>query len=106
MGVTDLRPNFTQIIGHNSINVHRIPTKLGTEIRLNEPFMYTKCQLNRSMHLIGVRPRTRDIKIPKDQRHQDAVEEVGCDFVPLVVETFGVWSSVETGSLLLTRMTH
>ena len=38
MGVTDLRPYFTQIIGHNSMNVHRIPTKLGTEIRLNEPF--------------------------------------------------------------------
>ena len=27
-----------QIIGHNSVNVHRIPTKVGTEIRLNEPF--------------------------------------------------------------------
>ena len=26
------------------------------------------------------------------QRHQDAVEETGCDFIPLVVETFGVWS--------------
>ena len=38
MGVTDLRPYFTQIIGNNSVNVHRIPTKLGTEIRLNEPF--------------------------------------------------------------------
>ena len=31
-------------------------------------------------------------KLAKDQRHQDAVEEVGCDFVLLVVETFGVWS--------------
>ena len=38
VGVTDLRPYFTQIIGHNSVNVHRIPTKVGTEIRLNEPF--------------------------------------------------------------------
>ena len=36
MGVTDLRPHFTHIIGHiNSVNVHRIPTKLGTEIRLS-----------------------------------------------------------------------
>ena len=26
MGLTDLRPYFTQIIGHNSVNVHRIPT--------------------------------------------------------------------------------
>ena len=37
MGVTDLRPYFTQIIGHNSVNVHRIPTKVGTEIRRYEP---------------------------------------------------------------------
>ena len=36
--MTDLRPYFTQIIGHNSVNVHRIPTKVGTEIHLNEPF--------------------------------------------------------------------
>ena len=41
MGVTDLQPYFTQIIGHNSVNVHRIPTKLGTEIHYNEPF--NKC---------------------------------------------------------------
>ena len=39
MGVTDLRPFSTRIIGHNSVNVHRIPTKVGTEIRLNEPFL-------------------------------------------------------------------
>ena len=32
------------------------------------------------------------VELAKDQRHQDAVEEVECDFVPLVVETFGVWS--------------
>ena len=42
--MTDLRPYFTQIIGHNSVNVHRIPTKVGTEIRLNEPFKCAKFQ--------------------------------------------------------------
>ena len=31
-------------------------------------------------------------ELAKDARHQDAVEETGCDFIPLVVETFGVWS--------------
>ena len=35
--MTDLRPYFTQIIGHNSVNVHRIPTKVGTEIPLMSP---------------------------------------------------------------------
>ena len=44
MGVTDLRPYFTQIIGHNVTNVYRIPTKVGTEIRLNEPFKCAKFQ--------------------------------------------------------------
>ena len=28
-----------QIIGHNSVNVHQIPTKVGTGIRLNDPFI-------------------------------------------------------------------
>ena len=51
MGVTDLQPYFTQIIGHNSVNVHRSPTKLGTEIRLNEPFKCAKFQPNWSTHL-------------------------------------------------------
>ena len=50
MGVTDLRPYFTQIIGHDSVNVHRIPTKLGTEIRLNEPFKCAKFQPDPSTH--------------------------------------------------------
>ena len=44
MGVTDLRPYFTRIIGHNSMNVHRIPTQLGTEIRCNDPFKCANLQ--------------------------------------------------------------
>ena len=40
-----------QIIGHNSVNVHQIPTKLGTDIQLNELFKYTKLQYDRSMCL-------------------------------------------------------
>ena len=51
MGVTDLQPYFTQIIGHKSMNVHRIPTKVGTEICLNEPFKCAKFQSDWSMHL-------------------------------------------------------
>ena len=50
MGVTDLRPYFTHIIGHNSVNVHRIPTKVGTELRLNEPFKCAKFQPYPSTH--------------------------------------------------------
>ena len=25
-------------------------------------------------------------------RHRGVIEEAGCDFIPLVVETFGIWS--------------
>ena len=51
VGVTDLRPYFTQIIGHNSVNVNRIPTKVGTEICLNEPFKCAKFQPDLNAHL-------------------------------------------------------
>ena len=51
MSVTDLQLYFRQIIGHSSVNVHRIPTKVGTEIRLNESCKYTKLQLDQSMCL-------------------------------------------------------
>ena len=51
--MTDLRPYFTQIIGHNSVNVHRIPTKVGTEIRLNEPFKCAKFQPDPSEIFFG-----------------------------------------------------
>ena len=49
--MTDLLPYFTQIIGHNSVNVHRLSTQLGTEIRLDEPFKYSKFQLDWGTHL-------------------------------------------------------
>ena len=32
------------------MNVHRIPTQLGTDIRLNEPFKFTKFQPDWSTH--------------------------------------------------------
>ena len=51
MRVIDLRPYFTQVIGQNSVNAHRLPNTLGTEIRLNEPSKYTKFQLDLSMRL-------------------------------------------------------
>ena len=46
-GVTDRRPYFTQIIGHNSANVHQIPTKVGIKIRLNVLFKGAKFQSDR-----------------------------------------------------------
>ena len=51
MGVTDLRSYFTRIIDHTPVNVHRIPTKVGIEIRLNEPFKCANFQPDWSTHL-------------------------------------------------------
>ena len=48
--MTDLRPYYTHIIGHNSVNVHRIPTKVGTEIRRNGPIKCAKFQPDPSTH--------------------------------------------------------
>ena len=62
MGVTDLRPCFTQIIGHNSVNVHRISTKLGTEIRLNEPFKCANVQPDWSTHLCFIADFAKYVK--------------------------------------------
>ena len=42
--------NVTKIIGHTSVNVHRISTKLGTEIHLNEPFTCATFQPDWSTH--------------------------------------------------------
>ena len=30
-------------------------------------------------------------ELAKEQKHRDSAEETKCDFIPLVVETFGVW---------------
>ena len=32
-------------------------------------------------------------EVAKDDKHLAAVEKVGSDFIPLVVETFGIWKS-------------
>jgi len=40
-----------QKINYNSLNLVQIPTKIGTEMRFNEPFMCTKFQHDRSMRL-------------------------------------------------------
>ena len=66
--MTDLRPYFTQIIGHNSVNVHRIPTKVGTGIRLNELFKVP--------YFSPIRARIRVLwRILRSVRNEEEVEE-------------------------------
>ena len=44
VSMTEVQPYFTHIIGHNSVNVNQIPTKLGAKIHFNEPFKCAKFQ--------------------------------------------------------------
>ena len=50
VGVTDVQPYFMRISSHNTMNIHWIPTKFGTEIHYNEPFTCAKFQLDWSTH--------------------------------------------------------
>ena len=51
MGMTEVRPYFKQIIGHNSMKFHQIPTNLGTEIHFIELLKCTKVQPDWITHL-------------------------------------------------------
>ena len=63
VGVTDLQPYFTQIIGHISVNVDQIPTTVGTEIRLNEPFKCAKVWPTWSMTLCFMADFAKSVKL-------------------------------------------
>ena len=76
-----------QIIGHNSVNVHRIPTKLGTEIRFNEPFTCAKLQPNWNTYWWFM---TDFAKCAKRRKN----EEIKTNFWPLVFQKWlGKFSS-------------
>ena len=78
--MTDLRPYFTQIIGHNSVNVHRIPTKVGTQIRLNEPFKCAKFQPDPSTHSCFM----ADFVNVRNEEVEEKNEEIKTKFCSLV----------------------
>ena len=67
VGVTDLRLYFTHIIGHNSVNVHRIPTKGGTESALMSPSSVP------NFSPIGVRIRVlwRILRNEDEEKHEE-----------------------------------
>ena len=50
VGMTEFLPYFMQIISNNSVNVHQIPTTLGTEICFNELFKCAKFQPDWIVH--------------------------------------------------------
>ena len=79
--MTDLRPYFTQIIGHNSVNVNRIPTNVGTQTRLNESF---KCA-----NFSPIRARIRVLwrilqSVQNEEDEEEKNEEIKTKFCLLV----------------------
>ena len=78
--MTDLRPYFTQIIGHNSMHVHRIPTKVGTQIRPNEPFKCAKFQPDPSTHSCFM----ADFANVRNEEVEEKNEEIKTKFCSLV----------------------
>ena len=92
MGVTDLRPHFTQIIGHNSVNVHRIPTKLGTEIRLNELFKCTKFQPDPRTHSCFIADFAKCAKRRKKKKKNQTLAACISEMAGAIFFTFGMWT--------------
>ena len=79
----DLRPYFTQIIGHNSVNAHRIPTKVGTQIRLNEPFTCAKFQPDPSTHSCFMADFA-NVRNEEEVEEEEKNEEIKTKFCSLV----------------------
>ena len=88
MGVTDLRPYFTRIIGHNSVNVHRISTKRGSEIRLYAPFNCAKLQPDWSTHSCFIADFA---KCPKKTKNEEKNPKL-CPLVSGWSEYLQIWN--------------
>ena len=95
VGVTDLRPYFTQTIGRNSMNVHRIPIKLGTEICLNKPFKCAKFQPDWSTHSCFIADFTKCAKRSRRKKRRKKPQTVDTrisEMAGAVFFKFGMWT--------------
>ena len=97
VSVTDLRPYFMQIIGHNSVNIHRVPTKLGTEIRLNEPLKCAKLQPNWSTHSCFMADFAKCAKRSRrkkyEKKHLTLATRI-LEMAGVIFFKFGVWTAL------------
>ena len=92
VGVTDLRPYFTQIISHNSVNVHRIPTKLGTAIRRNEPFKCAKVQPDWSTNLCFMAGFAKCAKKRSRRKKNQTLADRISEMAGAIFFKFGMWT--------------
>ena len=65
------------------MNVHRIPTKVGTEIRLNEPFKCAKFQPDRSTHSCFMADFA-NVRNEEEVKEEEKNEEIKTKFCSLV----------------------
>ena len=92
MGVTDLRPYFTQIIGHNSVNVYRILTKLGTEIRLNERFKCAKFQADWSTNSCFMQSVRKEVEEKTKKKNPQTLAARIAEIDGAIFFKFGMWT--------------
>ena len=95
VGVTDLRPYFMQIIGHNAVNVHRIPTKRGTEICLNEPFKCAKFQPDWTTHSCFMAEFAKCVKRSRRKKEEKKTQTLAARISEMAGATFfkfGMWT--------------
>ena len=95
MGVTDLRPYFMQIISHNSMNVHQIPTTLGTEIHLNEPFKCAKFQPDWSTYSCFMADFAKCAKRSRRKKMTEKIQTLATcisEMAGAVFFKFGMWT--------------
>ena len=95
MGVTDFRPYFMQITSHNSVNVHQIPTKLGTEIHLKEPFESAKLQHDWSMHSCFMSDFVKCVKRRSGRKNEEKTQTLAActsEMAGVISFKCGMWT--------------
>ena len=106
MGVTDFRPYFTQIIGHNSVNVYRVPTKRCTKIRLNEPFKWPKFQpdwsTNSRCMADFAKCAKRSYKRKKRRKKPQSVAASISEMAEAIFFKFEMWTPLASGTSVAT----
>ena len=76
------------------MNVHRIPTKRGTEIRLNSPFKCAKFQPDWSTHscfMAGLQSVQKEEKKKKRKKNQALAARIS-EMAGAIFFNFGLWT--------------
>jgi len=71
-----------QKIDHNFVKLYRIPTKIGTEMHFNKPFMCIKCQLNLNMiHVLWAKMQSEQNEVEEYEKKNEEIISKFCSLV-------------------------